>query len=338
MIVYVVPSTVCVIVRATIDVNGVDRTVSISWLARFAATERWRLLRVSVRPELIDAATPPVTMTNTLIATTSSRRVRPSSPRLALRLRPAGAGIGPRTVPGSVVVDSHAPRPRSRRTGYRRGDAPGLSACNAGVTVLTGRARKLALPDASASGRGRRRSLRSREVETGRVPLPAAGGQNAARGEDRVDPLDHGREQRLEVAGVGELELEPQAGDRGPTASARCRRGCSRGGRRAPRHVAQQLRARSKASISTETTYALGALWSHSTSMTRSTCVRRLAPLAQSVRWTDTPAAPGDEAHDLVAGHRGAAPRQPHEDVVESFDVHADPAAPRPRRASGGWR
>ena len=34
-------------------------------------------------------------------------------------------------------------------------------------------------------------------------------------------------------------------------------------------------------------------------------------------------AAAGDEAHDLVAGHRRAAAREPHHHVVETFDVHA---------------
>ena len=34
-------------------------------------------------------------------------------------------------------------------------------------------------------------------------------------------------------------------------------------------------------------------------------------------------AAAGDEAHDLVAGHRRAAPREAHHHVVEALDVHA---------------
>ena len=44
-------------------------------------------------------------------------------------------------------------------------------------------------------------------------------------------------------------------------------------------------------------------------------------------------AAAGDEAHDLVAGHRRAAPRQADHDVVEALDVHADRA-----RGARAWR
>ena len=47
-------------------------------------------------------------------------------------------------------------------------------------------------------------------------------------------------------------------------------------------------------------------------------------------------ATPGDEAHDLVAGHGRAAPRQAHEDVVEPLDVHAGAVGRRPPRAGGG--
>ena len=51
-------------------------------------------------------------------------------------------------------------------------------------------------------------------------------------------------------------------------------------------------------------------------------------------------AAAGDEAHDLVAGHRRAAPRQPHHHVVEPLDVHAGGAALGPAgalAAAGRW-
>ena len=42
-------------------------------------------------------------------------------------------------------------------------------------------------------------------------------------------------------------------------------------------------------------------------------------------------AAAGDEAHDLVARNRRAAPGEPHHHVVEAFDVDADvDVAPRP--------
>ena len=47
-------------------------------------------------------------------------------------------------------------------------------------------------------------------------------------------------------------------------------------------------------------------------------------------------AAAGDEAHDLVARNRGAAARQPHHDVVETLDVHADVAVRRVPGARGG--
>ena len=47
-------------------------------------------------------------------------------------------------------------------------------------------------------------------------------------------------------------------------------------------------------------------------------------------------AAAGDEAHDLVAGHRRAAPRQPHHHVVEALDVHARGAAARRAGRRGG--
>ena len=47
-------------------------------------------------------------------------------------------------------------------------------------------------------------------------------------------------------------------------------------------------------------------------------------------------AAPGDEADDLVARHRGAAPRQPHHHVVEALDVHARRRGARPRGPRGG--
>ena len=51
-------------------------------------------------------------------------------------------------------------------------------------------------------------------------------------------------------------------------------------------------------------------------------------------------AAPGDEPDDLVAGHRGAAAREPDEDVVETLDVHPGRAAARvaPGRPAGGDR
>ena len=47
-------------------------------------------------------------------------------------------------------------------------------------------------------------------------------------------------------------------------------------------------------------------------------------------------AATGDEAHDLVARHRSAAPREPHHHVVEALDVHAGGATRGSRRVSGG--
>ena len=50
------------------------------------------------------------------------------------------------------------------------------------------------------------------------------------------------------------------------------------------------------------------------------------------------PAATGDEAHDLVARHRGAAPREAHHHVVEPLDVHAGGARARERRARSGGR
>ena len=47
----------------------------------------------------------------------------------------------------------------------------------------------------------------------------------------------------------------------------------------------------------------------------------------------------GDEAHDLVAGNRRAATREPDHDVVEALDVHADVAVRRdPAHAAGGRR
>src|SRR5581483_8909462 len=45
--------------------------------------------------------------------------------------------------------------------------------------------------------------------------------------------------------------------------------------------------------------------------------------------------APGDEADDLVAGHRRAAARQPHQHVVEPFDVDADLGVRPPGLAPG---
>ena len=45
--------------------------------------------------------------------------------------------------------------------------------------------------------------------------------------------------------------------------------------------------------------------------------------------------APGDEADDLVARHRRAAPRQPHHHVVEALDVDADRRAAPARPAAG---
>ena len=46
------------------------------------------------------------------------------------------------------------------------------------------------------------------------------------------------------------------------------------------------------------------------------------------------PTTAGHESHDLVGRHRGAAPRQPHQHVVQPFDV--DPHLARvPARSSG---
>ena len=49
-------------------------------------------------------------------------------------------------------------------------------------------------------------------------------------------------------------------------------------------------------------------------------------------------AAAGDEAHDLVARHRRAAPRQAHHHVVEALDVHAGGAPLGASRAGSGGR
>ena len=90
------------------------------------------------------------------------------------------------------------------------------------------------------------------------------------------------------------------------------------------RHVAQQP-GRSSAFTSMEATKMPPAgRSSHSTSMSRSRLAGRQRHGVGAVGPVDRhAAAPGDEAHDLVAGHRRAAARQPHHDVVEALDVHA---------------
>ena len=80
--------------------------------------------------------------------------------------------------------------------------------------------------------------------------------------------------------------------------------------------------------------------WSHSTSMSRSRDRLASDGGVGAVGPVDRhPPAPGDEADDLVAGHRGAAPRQPDHQVVEALDVDADGRAPcRAGGRSGCWR
>ena len=83
---------------------------------------------------------------------------------------------------------------------------------------------------------------------------------------------------------------------------------------------------RSSASTSTDTTNVAGWSWSHSTSMSRSAWFDQPGGVgAVGAVHRDAPAA-GDEAHDLVAGHRRAAPRQ------------ADHARRRAPRRARRWR
>ena len=137
------------------------------------------------------------------------------------------------------------------------------------------------------------------------------------------------------MAGIGELEVEAELGDPVGWTSATCTRGCSRGARRARAATSRSSRERSSASTSTDTTKVAGWSWSHSTSMTRSAWLDEAGGVGAVGAVHRDAAAAGDEAHDLVAGHRRAAPREPHHHVVEPLDVHAGGA---PLGASGALR
>ena len=146
-------------------------------------------------------------------------------------------------------------------------------------------------------------------------------------------------EDRVEVAGVGELELEPQLGDAVGSTSATCTRGCSRG---APTASSRDVAAagwsgRAPRPRPTPTNVA-GWSWSHSTSMRRSACADEAGGVRAVGAVHRHAAAAGDEAHDLVARHRRAAPRQAHHDVVEAFDVHAGARGARGDAGASGGR
>src|SRR2546423_2479140 len=83
VMVYTVESTVSVVTvwPAVSDVNGVLRIVSMSRLARLAATLRERLLRVRRKALDIERAVAASTSVRTIMATISSTRFEPSSPR-----------------------------------------------------------------------------------------------------------------------------------------------------------------------------------------------------------------------------------------------------------------
>ena len=91
------------------------------------------------------------------------------------------------------------------------------------------------------------------------------------------------------MAGVGELELEPELRDPVARRLRRARRGCSRGARDNVCATSRSRLERSSASTSIDTTNVAGWSWSHSTSMSRSACPTSPAAFAQSVRCTDTP-------------------------------------------------
>ena len=152
---------------------------------------------------------------------------------------------------------------------------------------------------------------------------------------DGVDPLDRGDE-RLEVAGVGELEVEAELGHAVGRRLASCTRGCSRGAPRAPgRRRAAGGTGRAPRPRPTPRRWRAES-WSHSTSISRSAWAGEPARVG-AVGAVDRHApAAGDEPDDLVARHRRAAAREPDHHVVEALDVHARGAAPLRRGAAGG--
>ena len=103
------------------------------------------------------------------------------------------------------------------------------------------------------------------------------------------------------------------------------------------RHVAQQPRPVERLHLDRRHEDAVSASPSHSTSMSRSLCPRRQRHRVRAVGAVHRhAAATRDEADDLVAGHRRAAPRQPHHHVVEPLDVHA--RAVGALAAGAAWR
>ena len=140
-------------------------------------------------------------------------------------------------------------------------------------------------------------------------------------GIDLLDRAQHG----LEVAGVGQLELEAHLGDAVAAGVGAARDDVDVLLAERVGDVAQQARTVEGDHLDTGPEDRLGAV---AVPIDVDQPRRLLAHQALGVGAVGAvhrhAAAAGDEADDVVAGHRRAAPRQAHQDVVEPLDVHAD--------------
>src|SRR3954454_1183084 len=154
----------------------------------------------------------------------------------------------------------------------------------------------------------------------------------------RVDLLDRAQ-YRVEMAGVGQLELEPHLGDAVTT------------GVGAARHDVDVLLAERVGNVAQQTGTIKGDHFDAGPEDGLGTVTvpidvdqpRRLIAHqtlgvgAIGAMHRDT-AAPCHEADDVVAWNRRAASRQPHEDVVEPFDMHTNGRAWTMRSVWASWR
>ena len=135
------------------------------------------------------------------------------------------------------------------------------------------------------------------------------------------------------MPGVGELELESEAGHAVALGLGRARDDVHVVLREHVGDVAEQLRPVERLDLDRDDVGLRGVVVP--LDLDDPVDLREQARAVGAVGPVDRhTTAAGDEAHDLVAGYRGAAPGEAHEDVVEALDVHPDRGAAALDRAT----
>ena len=206
-----------------------------------------------------DAALSAPSATHALSASHVADRPHPLARRAARTLRRSRAPQ-PR---GPDHSSRNGPRPRaarcpggSDRSPARRPMAGRRSQRGPGTCVRSYRPRRglaRVCPDFRNQRSAHRPCVRSALRRRGSGVGLGVAGEHPVGGVDAVDALDR-PEDRLEVAGVGELEVEAELGHPVGRRLRRARRGCSRGARTSTSATSRSSFERSSASTSTDTT------------------------------------------------------------------------------------